>query len=307
MTVRILRLILLFLAAGAFIYFVGGIPLRGTVVIVVLLVIGWRWSQNNVVSAVNIFASCFKPYSVWIMPNIEKMLVDIGLVTAEQNWPCMPPFHPWTPLHTLYYGINDVVVLSSGSSPCQVHWTGPNQYSTRIEYSLRLEFLKFPHPTLKDLEPDSDWSPEFFFRSGLDHSRLDGNHFGYHIGIRVLNDWWSANKERLEKTGIVKNIDDSDETDGGRTRITLAVLPEKVFWLLQFHQWPKKSKQQLIEEIKKELPPAGWKIEVPWSPWGEAVEISIDGDAHYVSEYAEISLGHLRKQLTNWIGAETSE
>jgi hypothetical protein len=225
------------------------------------------------------------------------MLVDLGLVTAEQRWPwdeSVPPRHPWTSLHTLYHGI-EAVVLSSESGPWQVHWTGPNQYTTRIEYSLHLDFLKFPHPILKaDEDAGSDWSPEFFFRSRGD---------GYRLGIRVLNEWWSANRERLENTGIVKDIDVSDETGGGRTRITLAVLPEKVFWLFHFHQKPKKSKQRLIEEIERELPFAGWKVEAPLESFGKMDEIGIDGDAHYVSRYAEVSVGHLSRGLKNWIGA----
>jgi hypothetical protein len=293
MIVRILYLVLLLLAAGAFIYIVGGIPLRGTAITIVLLVIGWKWSTDNVVNAVNVHASCFTPCSVWIMPNIRMMLVDLGLVTDEQEWPCRPPVHPWTPLHTLYYGI-EAVVLSTESGPWQVHWTGSNRYTTNLEYFLRLEFLKLPHPVLRDKNADSDWSPEFFFRSGLG---------GYHIGIRVLNDWWIANKDRLEKTGIVKSVNDCNEADGGRVRITLAMLPDKVLWLFYFYRWPKKSRQKLIKKIKEELPFAGWKIKAPWSSWGKSEEISIDGVAHYVGEYAEVSLGHLSRGLTTWIGA----
>jgi len=100
-------------------------------------------------------------------------------------------------------------------------------------------------------------------------------------------------KERLEKTGIVKNIDDSDESDGGRTRITLAILPNEVFYPLDFKRQTEKAKQELIEEIKRELPLAGWKVEAPWNPW-EKREIGIDGEADYVNKYAEVSLRLLK-------------
>jgi hypothetical protein len=270
------------IAIGAFIYFVGGISLRGTIVIVVLLILVWFRTEQNMASIREVYDLSSQPYKVWIRPNIAEMLVDLGLVTAEWKRPYPEgglPSHPWTPLHTLYSGIT-AVVLSSEASPKLVHWTGPNWYTKSIEYSQSLDFLKFPHPILKDKFGDSDWSPEFFFHGG-------------HIGIRVLNHWWSANKERLEKTGIVKNIDDSDESDGGRTRITLAVLPNEVFYPLDFKRQTEKAKQELIEEIKMELPLAGWKVEAPWNPWGKR-EIGIDGEADYVSKYAEVSLRLLK-------------
>jgi hypothetical protein len=276
------------LAAGAFIYFVGGISLRASLAIAIFLILLWFRTEQNAASIREVYDLRSRPYRVCIRLHIEKMLFDLGLVTAEWESPYpksgLPPY-PWTPLHTLSwgYGINAVVLSSAAGGPKLVHWTGPNSYTTSIEYSEHLDFLKFPHPILKDKFGDSDWSPDFFF-----HGRLGG----YHIGIRVLNHWWSANKERLEKTGVVKDIDDSDEADGGRTRITLAVLPNKVFWPFDFGRQTEKAKQKLSEEIKRELPLAGWKVEPPWSPWGQR-EFGIDGNAQYVSDYGEVWLRHL--------------
>lgn len=283
---RIALIVLIVLAVGAFIYFVGGIPLRASLAIAALVVLLWIWIDQNMRDIRAVYDLSSRPYTVCIRLHIERMLFDLGLVTAEWESPYpktgLPPY-PWTPLHTLSwgYGIN-AVVLSGDSSPKLVHWTGPNYYTKRIEYSQTLDFLKFPHPTLKELT-DSDWSPEFFF-----HGRLGG----YHIGIRVLNHWWSANKERLEKTGAVKSVDDSDEADAGRTRITVAILPNEVFYPLDFKGQTEKAKRERIEEIEKELPLAGWKVESPWNPWGKR-EIGIDGEAQYVSEYAEVWLRYL--------------
>jgi hypothetical protein len=244
-------LVLEIIAVGAFIYFVGGISLRGTIVIVVLLILIWFRTEQNMASIREVYDFSSRPYRVCIRLHIERMLFDLGLVTAEWESPYpesgLPPY-PWTPLHTLSwgYGLNAVVLSSEAGGPKLVHWTGPNWYTTSIEYSERLDFLKFSHPILKDKFGDSDWSPEFFF-----HGRLGG----YHIGIRVLNHWWSANKEKLERTGVVKDIDDSDEADGGRTRITLAVLPNKVFWPFDFGRQTEKAKQKLREEIKSGVDP----------------------------------------------------
>ncbi len=284
-----LLVVLEIIGIGAFIYFVGGMSLRATLVILVLLALVWFRTEQNTASIREVYDLSSAPYTVWIKPKIAKMLFDMGLVSAEWESPYpesgLPPY-PWTPLHTLAwwcYGIRAVVLSSEAGGSRLVHWTGPNRYTKRIEYSQRLEFLKFPHPVLKGKLADSDWSPEFFFRS-------DGA--GYHIGIRVLNDWWSTNKERLDKTGIVKNINDSDEDDGGRTRITLAVLPRLVFYPLDFRRQTEKAKMKLREEIKTELPLAGWKVEAPFSPWGER-ELDINGEANYICNYAEVSLGLL--------------
>lgn len=277
-----LLVVLEIIGIGAFIYFVGGMSLRATFVILVLLALVWFRTEQNMASIREVYDLSSTPYTVWIKPKIAEMLFDLGLVTPEWQSPYPEkglPYSPWTPLHTLAwwcYGIRAVVLSSEGGLPRLVHWTGPNYYTKGIEYSQILDFLKFPHPVLKDLDPHSDWSPEFFFRNG-------------EIGIRVLNDWWSANKERLEKTGIVKNVKGSDEADGGRTRITLAVLPSQVFYPLDFRRQTEKAKMKLREEIKTELPLAGWKVEPPWNPWGER-ELDINGEADYICKYAEVSL-----------------
>lgn len=79
------------------------------------------------------------------------------------------------------------------------------------------------------------------------------------------------------------------EADAGRTRITLAVLPHNVFHPLDFKTATEKSRQKLLDEINKQLPLAGRKVEAPWSPWGRR-EIGTDGQANYTCDYAEVSL-----------------
>jgi len=272
------------LAVGAFIYFVGGLPLRASLTIAILAVLLWVGIEQNWGGIREVYDLTSRPYRAWIKPNIGRMLFDLGLVDAEwrQPWPESGLPYSWTPLHTLYSGIT-AVVLSSDSCPKLVHWTGPNYYTKRIEYEQTLDFLKFSDPTLEVRTSGSDWSPEFFFRSNVGE---------YEIGIRVPGHWWGENKGRLEKKGIVKRFDTSDEADAGRTRITLAVLPDKVFYPFDFKGQTEKAKQKRIEEIKKELPLAGWKVEAPWSPWGKR-EVGTDGEAQYVSEYAEVWLRHL--------------
>jgi hypothetical protein len=266
---------------GAFVYFVGGFSLRGTIAIISLLGLVWLWHTESLGGIRAVYNLHSTPYTVWIRPSIPRMLYDLGIVPPDWEPPHLDSglSHAWTPLHLLYGGIR-AVVLSSDTSAKLVHWTGPNYYTKGIEYEETLEFLKFPHPVLKDQIENSEWSPEFFFRSGAS---------GFEIGIRVLGRWWDDNKESLEKKGIVKSVDTCDEADAGRTRITFAVLPHSVVYPFDFKGTTEKGRQKLLDEIKKELPLAGWKVDAPWNPWGGR-EIGTDGQADYTCNYAEVSL-----------------
>jgi len=141
-----------------------------------------------------------------------------------------------------------------------------------------LDFLKLPYPD--PIGTVENWSPEFFFRPRVGH---------YEIGIRVSGHWWNDNQERLQKKGMVKSFDTSDEADAGRTRIILAVLPDSVFHPLDFKGVTGKYRRTLLEEIKNELQLAGWTVETTaWSPWGS--EYLGYGAADYACSYADISL-----------------
>jgi hypothetical protein len=266
---------------GTFVYFVGGFSLRSTIAILSLLALVWLWHVESLGGIRAVYNLSSTPYTVWIRPRIARMLYDLGIVPLDWEPPHIDtgPPHAWTPIHLLYGGVR-AVVLSSDTSARLVHWTGPNYYTKRIEYDETLDFLKFPHPVLKDQVENSEWSPEFFFRSGAT---------GSEIGIRVPGHWWNANKERLEKKGIINSFDTSDEADAGRTRITLAVLPHTVFYPLDFKTATEKGRQKLLERIREEVAQAGWEVEAPWSPW-ERREPGTDGQADYTCGYAEVVL-----------------
>ena len=272
----------LFVGAGALVYFVGGFSLRGTIVIISLLGLGWLWHTESLAEVRAIYNLSSTPYTVWIGPKISQMLYDLGIVPPEWKPPDFDSesLPERSPVYLLYGGIS-AVVLQSDSSARLVHWTGRNVYTKTIEFEQRLDFLKLPYPALKgEIE---NWSPYFFFRPRVD---------GYEIGIRVAGHWWDDNRDRLEKNGIVKSFDTSDEADAGRTRITLAVLPRNVFYPLDFKTVTRKHRRKLLEEIKNELPLGGWKVEAPWSPWGKR-DLGY-GEADYACPYADVSLRLLR-------------
>lgn len=253
------------IAAGALLLFVGGMSLRASAAIVVLLALVGSWnpqkSSNN-----------FTLYKVKIVPQIGLMLMVLGLVTKEEwerlNQKRLSPM-PWTNLH-LQNGITAVVLSDhprEASAKTLVHWTSCNAETRRdfclpvyrrdrIEYSETLDFLKF-----KDLQhPEHDlfdWSPLFFFEQGMDGANLGG----YEIGIEVASSWWSGNKERLENEGIAKFLKVHDEPDQLRTRIALAVLPREVFLLFNARDWDRQFAEELRERVKKELALAGWRLE----------------------------------------------
>jgi len=160
--------------AGAFLCFLGGLSIRASAAIVLLLAfsafgVGEKPSNN------------FTLYEVKIVPHIGLMLMALGLVTKEEweqlNQKRLAP-SPWTSLH-LQNGITAVVLSAHPREPSDktlVHWTSHNAETgrdfrllsyqrDRIVYHESLDFLKFKD--LKYSEHDLfDWSPAFFFEQG---------------------------------------------------------------------------------------------------------------------------------------------
>jgi hypothetical protein len=262
----ILLFVLKVVAAGAFLCFFGGISLRASIAIVILLALVGSWSRQKT-------SSNFTLYEVEIIPNIGLMLMMLGLVTEEEWKPLaekrLAPT-PWTSLH-LQYGVTAIVLTTSsrdGSGEKLVRWIAHNTDTGRdfriphdtlrtprdtnsFEYSQSLEFLVFPDSTYPHND-SFDWSPSFVIRDGMD---------GCEIGIEVENGWWSDNKERLEKEGIAKDLRVHDRGRDTRTLIALAALPPYTFLLLDERDWDKQFARKLRTEIKEGLALAGWHFE----------------------------------------------
>lgn len=242
--------------AGVFLYFAGGLTLRATVAIVVLLALvgSWSWQRPS---------SSFTLYEVKIIPRVGMMLAELGLTTT-QDWERItqepPPAVPWTSRH-LEFGITAVVLSAvprQGLPTKTVHWISSSSDmgrnanvlydSDKVEYSANLDFLKF-QDSRYPRQDCFNWSPEFFIERGEKD---------YELGIEVNESWWSDNKERLESEGFDKKAHFVPQV--GRTRIVLAVLPD-VFQLLDEKDWEKQSAKKKREEIGQELLSTGWNTE----------------------------------------------
>jgi hypothetical protein len=290
----ILRFVLKVVAAGAFLCFFGGISLRASIAIVILLALVGSWSRQET-------SSSFTLYEVEIIPHIGLMLMMLGLVT-EEEWKRLAEKRlaptPWTSLH-LQYGVTAIVLTTSsreGSGKKLVHWTAHNadtgrdfrlpHDTNRFEYSQTLEFLVFPDSRYPH-HNSFDWSPRFVIRDGMN---------GCEIGIEVANCWWSDNKERLEQEGIAKILRTHDAGPDTRTLIALAVLPPYTFLLLDERDWDRQFAEKLRTEIKDGLALAGWHIETI------GFTENIDHDLasmrsfgeRYICEYADVRVRPLK-------------
>ena len=287
------------IAAEALLLFFGGMSLRASIAIVVLLTLVGSWNSHK-------SSNNFTLYEVKIVPRIGLMLMVLGLVTKEEwerlNQRRLAPI-PWTNLH-LQNGITAVVLSDhprEASSRTLVHWTSHNaetgrdfclpvHQKDRIEYSETLDFLKFKD--LKYPEHDSfDWSPTFFFKQGMDGANVGG----YEIGIEVAASWWSSNKERLENEGIAQFLKVHYEPYQLRTRIALAVLPWEVFLLFDARDWDEQFAEELRRRVKKELAVARWRIETIGfadNIENEFVSMCRLGES-YIGDFADVTLRSL--------------
>ena len=269
---------------AAFIYFVGGFSLRKTLTLVGLLGLTWLWYTNSLRAVRAMYNFSSRPYNVWILPKIEKMLSDVGLVPPNWNPPSFNNelAHAWRPSHLIHAGLS-AVVISSDVNNKLVHWLGRNSYSKELEYHESLDFLKLskPHSSLDDLL-NCEWSPAFFIR-------LESK--GFEIGLRVLSQWWEANSPaKAEGTKFSKGREEYD----GYTWLVFAVLPHEVLYAIYFKTATERYRRKLLNSVEKQLPAFGWKIESPFTrEWGKP-NVGTDGQVSYMHQYAEISITYVQ-------------
>lgn len=255
-------LIAKYATALCFLHYVGELGWKASLSIVIFLPLYLPWNSSNMIDISN-----FTPFVIDFSPHVGIMLFDLGLI-SEDKW---KESMQQTDIPSTFSGSSlaqngaRCVVLSmrpDGDHTC--HWPLWNYYTSSYEFEVKLDFINFSGRY-------SPWSPGFFFRHSID---------GYHLGIEVREDWWKENRERLEKTGKIKKVE--NEHRFGTVRISLAIFPSSTFW--PFYRAYDKS---MREKINSDALAKGWKPDT----MGHA-EIGYFGDS-FTSEYADIYLRFL--------------
>jgi hypothetical protein len=241
---------------AGFCYWVGGMPLRYSIVLAVL--IPFPSSKEKEEAQLR-----FTPYQLILTPHIGAMLLDLGLITTERwaelrdNW--TEQGKKWSGHDLPFTGLYANVLSVDADGDELAHWMQPNLYLTGLSFRETLPFLTFPGQY-------TGWSPSFFFRPSMK---------GYAIGIEVREEWWKENKERLLNKGVVKDV--SIEYNFGTVLLFLQHLPART--LAPFYiGWS----QKLVDEAKKEAIALGWKSESLGS-----AEVGYHGE-QYEADYATV-------------------
>src|ERR1700678_727727 len=178
--VRAVALMLLkYGAAILFLHYIGTLSWMASITIAVLIPLDWARTSRPV--KVN-----FRPHQVSFTPHIGKMLGYLGLLTEDQ-WKAhitknLEVGSRWDCENLMREGVRAVVLSTDPDDEDTVHWIGPNHYTLGLGIRVDMDFLKFDGGMW-------DWSPSFVIKPGSG---------GYHICIRVRDDWWKDNQPRVE-------------------------------------------------------------------------------------------------------------
>lgn len=209
----------------------------------------------------------FRPYLVTVYPKLWLMLTDLGLAIDEELRTVVkdvPSFRPWTNDHIFHFGVRAFVISSDPETTNDViHFPDVGFYSTRLEMDVTIDALKHPGRW-------REWSPDFFFKLSSG---------GYAFGIRVPEEWWKENKEKITP-GVVLNED--HEYNFGQVRLALAVLPYQI--TSEFYVPVGRDHQ---DRLKKLIAPKGWTNE----PRGGG-EIPYYGE-EYIHKYVTVWTGDI--------------
>ncbi len=212
--------------------------------------------------------SAFTRHKLSIQFYLYPMLMDLGLIDGDEQYKALSGDAPlgrvWANNSVYHHFIAAFVIATD---PELVHYPAWQHYSEAWKFDIKLDGIK---------RADSGWpwSPDVFIKPG--HG---GGHLGYHIGIRVNEKWWEANKPSVG-AGVV--LYEDKEWNFGTVRLTLAVLPYEVT-----HTYYRQTERGHQARVKECVAKSGWTN----SDLG-GVEIGYFGES-YEQKYATVWAQHL--------------
>ena len=213
----------------------------------------------------------FTPHRLGIQFNLYPMLKDLDLIDGEEQWGALigeaPSPRVWDKRSVYHHAVSAWVI---GTDPTLIHYPLLQFYTEQWNFDIKLEDL---HKATTD-SLRWPWQPEVFIRPWTGNG-----HAGYHIGIRVQEQWWKSHKSSLA-TGVVLHED--REWNFGTVRLTLAVLPWEIT-----HVYYREADREHQTRIKALVGKAGWKNE---DLGGD--EIGYFGES-YDHKYASVWAQHL--------------
>ena len=233
--------------------------------LVIALATDWASSRKSPGQA------SFTPHRLGIQFNLYPMLKDLDLIDGEEQWETLigeaPSPRVWDKRSVYHHTVSAWVI---GTDPTLIHFPVLQFYTEQWKFDITLEDL---HKATTD-SLQWPWHPEVFIRPST-----GSGHSGYHIGIRVKEQWWKSHKSSAAE-GVVLHED--GEWNFGTVRLTLAVLPWEIT-----HVYYRGFEREHQARIKALVGKLGWKNE---DLGGD--EIGYFGES-YEHKYALIWAQHL--------------
>jgi len=208
--------------------------------------------------------AAFTRHRLILQFHLYPLLMDLGLITGEDDWKSLigdaPKGGLWQP-NSVYHGSISAFVL--GTNPDLIHFTDLRYYTEQLKLDVTLEGIKIPSTYRL-------WSPEAFIKPGRG---------GYHIGLRVNDNWWETAKGGIP-AGVVLHED--KEWNFGTVRLSLAVLPYEIT-----HAYYRETASGHQTQVKELVAKTGWANTELGGP-----EIGYFGEG-YDHKYATVWAQHL--------------
>lgn len=210
----------------------------------------------------------FTPHRLSLRFHLYLMLIDLRLIDGDEQWMALagdvPSTRLWGKNSVYHHAISAYMI---GTDPDLIHYPILQFYSSHWEFDIELDDLKKEGSY-------RTWSPEVFIKPGV-----GGGHNGFHIGIRVKEEWWKANKSAVAE-GVV--LYEDNEWNFGTVRLTLTVLPWNITHV--YYRNVGSGHQAAVKEL---VAKAGWTN----TDLGGA-EIGYFGES-YEHKYATVWAQHL--------------
>lgn len=211
----------------------------------------------------------FTPHRLSIRFQLYPMLVDLGLIDSLEQWRVLqgdrPSIRVWEQNSVYHHSISAFVIATD---PSLIHYPVLQFYSENWRLDIKLDGLEkeggLPWP----------WSPDVFLKPGGGPGLI-----GYHIGMRVNQKWWEANKPKVGASVILY---EDNEWNFGTVRLTLAVLPYEIT-----HTYHIETGRDHQAAVKQLVAKSGWMN----TDLGGA-EIGYFGES-YEHKYATVWAQHL--------------
>lgn len=220
--------ILLFWAAFSFLFHFGDVQALG-------LALAFAFSIDLALARKPPKQAAFTPHPVSLRFHIFPMLRDLQLITGDAEWKSLigkaPHAGLWEANNVYYRAVSAFVI---GTDPGLIHFPDRRFYAEQLKLDVTFGGLKI-------LSTYRFWSPDVFIKPGRG---------GYHIGLRVNDNWWEVIRSTIE-AGVVLHED--KESNFGTILLSLAVLPYEI--TNAYYQQTASGHQATIKEL---VAKTGW-------------------------------------------------